>query len=246
LKKVAESFTLGSSNSTLHGYSLRRANATITLIFIHGTPAQAGIWHAQFARPFPNANLIAIDRPGSGASTPDLKRPSLEHQAGTLAALLTNAPPHRTILVGHSYGAPVALLAALKFPKSVSAVVLIGGSVDPTQEKTYLAQRIADWPVFAWLLPRSLRQANRELLTLREDLVALQPRLPNLRVPVVMLHGGRDRQVPVENVAWLETQLAAVGRAGLYRTFVFPNFTHFIPWEHPEAVEEAVRAVVVP
>lgn len=243
---MAEPFEIATTEGKLRGYQLAATNAALTLIFLHGTPAQAGIWHAQFAQPFPGANLIAVDRPGFGGSTPALKRPSLGHQAAALAALLTNAPPHRTVLVGHSYGGPVALLAALKFPEKISAVVLIGGSVDPAQEKTFMPQRIADWPVFAWLLPRSLRQCNRELLTLREDLVELQQRLPNLRVPVVVLHGGRDRQVPVENVAWLETQLAAAGRDGLFRKLVFPDYSHFIPWEHPEAVEEAIRAAAIP
>jgi pimeloyl-ACP methyl ester carboxylesterase len=244
LRKFATHFTLTSGNATLHGYSLTQTNARLTVIFIHGTPAQAGIWHAQFAKPFPAANLVAIDRPGFGNSTPALKRPGLEHQADVLAALFTNTPPHGTILVGHSYGGPVALLAALKHPDQISGVVLIGGSVDPAQEKTVLAQRIADWPVFAWLLPRSLRQCNRELLTLRADLLKLQELIPTLRAPVVMLHGGRDRQVPVANVAWLEHELASAGKGHLFTTLVYPDYSHFIPWEHPEAVEEAISAAL--
>jgi len=225
-------------------YTRAATDASLDIIFVHGTPAQAGIWHAQFENPFPNASLTAIDRPGFGSSTPALKTPSLEEQATALGSLLTHATAHRTILVGHSYGGPLVLLAALKFPEKVSAIVLVGGSVDPSQEKLFLAQRIADWPLFAWMLPRSLRQCNRELLTLRGDLIELQKLLPTLRVPIVMLHGGRDRQVPVENVAWLERELSTAGRAHLVTLLIHPDYTHFIPWEHPDAVNEAIDLAV--
>ena len=135
------------------------------------------------------------------------------------------------------------MLAALKFTNEVAGVVLIGGSVDPAQEKIYAIQRFADWPVVSWFVPRSLRQCNRELLTLRGDLVRLKPRLPRLAVPVVMLHGGRDRQVPVANVDYLRGELAAAGKTNLFDQLVFPDYNHFIPWEHPDAVEAAIRIV---
>ena len=224
-------------------YELKQPGAEWNIIFIHGTPATAAVFGEQFRRPFPHANLAALDRPGFGASGPDRRRPSLEDQANAIGALLTNQPPRRTILVGHSYGAPVALLAALKFTNQVAGVVLIGGSVDPAQERIYAIQRFGDWPAVSWLVPRPLRQCNRELLTLRGDLVRLQPRLSALAVPVVMLHGGQDRQVPVANVDYLRAQLVASGRSNLFGRLVFPGYNHFIPWEHPEAVEAAIQKV---
>jgi pimeloyl-ACP methyl ester carboxylesterase len=144
------------------------------------------------------------------------------------------------ILVGHSYGGPVALLTAMEFSNQVAGVVLIGASLDPVQERTYLIQRIGNWPVLSWLVPRSLRQCNRELLTLRNDLVRLQPQLPSLTVPVVMVHGAKDRLVPVANVRFLESELTRAGKQDLLQKLLFPGYNHFIPWEHPEAVELAI------
>src|SRR6266404_977028 len=143
-------------------------------------------------------------------------RPSLEDQANAIGALFETETKRRTILVGHSYGAAVALLAALKFTNQVAGVVLIGGSIDPAQERTYVIQRFADWPFVSWLAPRSLRQCNRELLTLRGDLVRLKPQLSALTVPVVMLHGVKDHQVPVANVGYMRAQLAAAGKSNLF------------------------------
>jgi pimeloyl-ACP methyl ester carboxylesterase len=243
MKPFASRVANDSFGHTLRCYELKQPAADWNIIFIHGTPATAAVFGEQFRHPFPRANLLAFDRPGFGASGPDRRRPSLGDQANAIGVLLPNEPTRRTILVGHSYGAPVALLAALKFTNEVAGVVLIGGSVDPSQERTYVIQRFADWPLVSWLVPRSLRQCNRELLTLRGDLVRLQPQLSALAVPVVMLHGGKDHQVPVANVDYLHAQLAAAGKSNLFEQLVFPGHNHFIPWEHPDAVEAAIRKV---
>ncbi len=91
------------------------------------------------------------------------------------------------------------------------------------------------------MLPRALRQCNREMLTVRADLEAIQSQLPRLAVPVVMLHGDRDPLVPVQNVAWLEQQLAISGKSNLFAKIILPGVNHFIPWEHPAEVERALR-----
>jgi len=115
------------------------------------------------------------------------------------------------------------------------------GDVDPAQEKPWNLQYIFGWRATSWLVPQALRQCNRELLTVRADLTEMQKSLPKLSVPVVMLHGDHDPLVPVENVAWLEQQLAALGKTNLFAKIILPGVNHFIPWEHPDAVERGVQ-----
>lgn len=225
----------------LRYYELQQSNAEWTIIYIHGTPGEGSAFREQFIHPFPGANLITFDRPGFGGSKPALRHPSLEDQANAVGALLPNDPHPRTLLVGHSYGGPIALQAALKFTNQVAGVLLIGGSIDPAQEHTYTIQKIGNWAVFSWLVPRALRQCNRELITLRGDLTKLQPRLAGLTVPVMMLHGSKDDLVPVENTDYLRRQLAAAGKTNLFDQMIYPDYNHFIPWEHPDAVEAALR-----
>jgi pimeloyl-ACP methyl ester carboxylesterase len=243
MKPFASKIVTSSFGHTLRCYELKQADAKWDIVFIHGTPATAAVFGEQFRHPIPRANLLAADRPGFGASGPDRREPSLDDQANAISALLPHKPTRRTILVGHSYGAPVALVAALKFPDQVAGVVLIGGSIDPAQERPFAIQRAADWPLVSWLAPRSLRQCNRELLTLRGDLEKLQLQLPKLAVPVVMLHGAKDYQVPISNVEYVRTQLATAGKGNLFAQLIFPEYNHYIPWEHPEAVEAAIRIV---
>lgn len=233
--------------TTANGFTIRwveKSDATnpaaLDLVFIHGTPGAAGVWAAQFKTPFTNANLFAYNRPGFGGSKPVRAQPHLQLQVDALMTLLEGITTNRVLLVGHSYGSPIALLTALEHPEKVAGVLLIGGDVDPAQEKPWLLQYIFGWRAASWFLPQALRQCNRELLTVRADLTEMQKLLPSLSVPVVMLHGDRDPLVPVENVAWLESRLAAAGKTNLFAKIILPGANHFIPWKHPDAVERGI------
>src|SRR5262245_7073126 len=105
-------------------------------------------------------------------------------------------------------------------------------------------QYAADSPLLEWLVPRSLRQCNREILAAPRDLAELQNRLSELAVPVVMLHGTRDDFVQVENVAWLESRLAALGKTNLFAKIVLPGANHFIPWERPGDVAGGIEKLI--
>ena len=233
---------------TTNGFIMRWAgkkaatnNAGCDLVFVHGSPGGAGVWATQFDTLATNANLFAYDRPGFGKSKPVLAQRHLQMQVDALMTLLAYATTNRVLLVGHSYGSPIALLAALEYPNKIRGALLIGGDVDPVQEKPWLVQYVFGWRATSWLLPRALRQCNREMLTVRADLLALQRQLPQLVVPVVMLHGDRDPLVPVENVAWLQQQLGALGKTNLFAKIILPGVNHFIPWEHPAEVEGALH-----
>lgn len=236
--------------TTTNGFTIRWAeklvatNSRLDIVFVHGSPGGAGVWATQFNAPFPGANLFAYDRLGFGESEPGRAQPHLQEQVDALMTLLACATTNRVLLVGHSYGSPIALLAAVEHPEKIGGVLLIGGDVDPAEEKPWLVQYIFGWRATSWMLPRGLRQCNREMLTVRTDLEGLQKLLPNLSVPVVMLHGNRDPLVPVENVAWLQQQLKAAGKSNLFAKIILPGVNHFIPWEHPDAVEAALRKLI--
>ena len=233
---------------TTNGFTLRWAEkmaatnqAGLDLVFVHGSPGGAGVWATQFDTLATNANLFAYDRPGFGKSKPMLNQPHLQMQVDALMTLLASATTNGVLLIGHSYGSPIALLAALEHPGKIRGALLIGGDVDPSREKPFWVQYIFGWRITSWMLPHALRQCNREMLTVPADLAFMQKQLPQLAVPVVMLHGDRDPLVPVENVAWLENQLDALGKTDLFAKIILPGVNHFIPWEHPGEVENALR-----
>lgn len=228
------------AGARIHLYSHAAPDAAFDVVLIHGTPGDAGVFRRQFAEPLPGANLLAYDRPGFGGSAPGPARPSLDHQVAVLAELLPAGPPRPVILVGHSYGAPVALEAAIRHPDRVAAALLVGGAVDPSLEEAYLLQTIGEAFPFVHFLPPVIRLTNRELLTLRVDLEKLAALLPRLERPVLMLHGDQDREVPVANVAYLERALGRLRKESLFRKNVLAGVNHYIPWQQPRLLADAV------
>ena len=70
--------------------------------------------------------VVAIDRPGHGKSDrPAGKAETVEYQAELLHRTLLHLGITQPVLVGHSWGAALALAYALKYPDEVSAMVLL-------------------------------------------------------------------------------------------------------------------------
>jgi pimeloyl-ACP methyl ester carboxylesterase len=231
-------------NKHLEVYLREIPNAEATLLFIHGSPATASAFHAQFSQSFPNVRLVAYDRPGFGRSSILRGADRLSKQVETLGFVLESLHLTNCFLVGHSYGAAVALAGAIQYPEYVRGIVLIGGSVDPAQEKRLLIQDVGKWPVIRSLIPGPIDCCNRELLDLKGGLSELCRRLSALHAPVIMVHGTKDNLVPVGNVDFLERELGRVGKAKLFSKIIIPGYNHFIPWEHPEVVRTAIEQLL--
>lgn len=227
-------------NRALRVYRRDQPGAKTTVVFIHGSPATGRAFHRQFADDFPGMNLLAYDRPGYGGSSGH-QALDLATQTAVLAALLDTLARTNCILVGHSYGGPIALNLAQSRPDLVRGVVLVGGSVDPAQEKPLAIQTVGRWPFIRPLLPCAVDSCNLELLALRADLERLRPALAQLQIPVVMLHGQKDRLVPPANVDYLEAELRAAHHERWFTKIILPDGNHFIPWQEPAALREAIQ-----
>jgi pimeloyl-ACP methyl ester carboxylesterase len=78
--------------------------------------------------------VIAFDRPGFGHSTRPRDRVwSAEAQADLFRAALAHLGVSRALVLGHSWGASVAVAMALRHPQSVSGLVLVSGYYFPTK-----------------------------------------------------------------------------------------------------------------
>jgi pimeloyl-ACP methyl ester carboxylesterase len=206
------------------------------VIFVHGTPGSARGWADYLLNVPAGHEYLAVDRPGFGQSGPAGAVSSIADQAKALEPLLVERGGERPILVGHSLGGPIVAQLAADNPEKVAALVIVAGSLDPRLEQIHWAQPMGEWPGIRAMLPRAMRNANRELMALKPHLETLAPRLAELRCPVVIVHGTKDELVPYANVPFMKRMMTGT-QPQLIR---LPGRDHFLPWNEAGEVRRAI------
>ncbi len=201
------------------------------IVFVHGSP---GGWH-NFLNYLVDdelvsrARLVALDRPGFGASDRGKAQPSQAIQAAAVAAILReNQNAQKPILVGHSLGGPVIARVAMDYPDLVGRNVMIAPSIDPTLEKTKWIQIPAQWRLINWMIPIDLLTTNREILPLKGELEQMLPMWPQITAPTTVFHGTKDELVPYGNALFAEEKIVSAP----VEIIRLEDQNHFIVWSH--------------
>jgi esterase len=111
------------------------------ILCIHGTGSSAAVWGDAVAELSRHGRVIAYDRRGHARS--ELPEPyettSVEEHGADAAAVLEAVDAGPAVVIGRSYGGPVALSLALRNPERVRALVLL----EPVEVE--LVPAVADW-----------------------------------------------------------------------------------------------------
>ena len=212
------------------------------VIYVHGTPGSAGNFDDYISDPVGGWEAISIDRPGFGQTSPRKPALTLAEQAKVLEPFLAERDGRWPILVGHSMGGPIIAQTAVDFPDKVGGLVILAGALDPDLEKVRWYQHVANFAFFPYIIPRALRNANREVLPLRDELVALGPRLKETRCPVIIIHARDDSLVPFENASYMQ---AAFPEDKVVDLVELDNKNHFLPWNSVQTVRQAVERLIL-
>lgn len=207
------------------------------VVFLHGSPGLGEEWDRFLVDVPAGRYYLAPDRPGFGASGA-LPVPELSAQAEAVRPLLGAAGTPPAVLVGYSFGGPVALRLAADHPDRVAGLVLVGSAADPVLEQIDPLQEIAALDFFAQLLPTELASSNAELLALGPELEALAPALPSLDLPVLIVQGDADHLVPAGNADYLQAMLPRA------RTLMIEGADHFLPWTHADLLKDGLDCIL--
>ena len=210
------------------------------VIFVHGTPGSARGWVDYLLNVPKGRRHIALDRPGYGFSEPRGSVVSLRRQAQAIIPLLNVVNNRKTILVGHSLGASIALQTALDFPDKIGGLLLLAGAFDPDLEEAHWLQPVVTLKPFSWLLPRTINNANQELLGLKRELLAQAGRLHQITIPVSAVHGDMDPLVPAANSDFLQQKLV---NAPLDKQ-ILSQKDHFIPWNSTSVINQSLECLI--
>ena len=225
---------------TMHFVEVVSTQPKPLVIFIHGSPGDWRGWtdyltdEALTAK----AHLIAVDRPGFGNSGAGKVERSLAQQSKDVAPLLDRVQKgQRVILVGHSYGGPLAARMAIDYPKKVTDVIILAGSIDPALEETKWYQYPADWRLIRWAVPSVLTVTNQEIMALKDELTTMLPLWVNIRQRVTVIQGGKDDLVPAANADFAQEKLVNAASLSMIR---LPENNHFLPWNQTALVKETI------
>ena len=174
-----------------------RGQGDTALVFLHGWCGDREYWKHQIRAFAADYRVVAIDQAGHGESGEDRKAWTADGLAGDVEAVAKSLGLKRVILVGHSMGGQVALLAAKRMPGTVVAVVGVdtlhnAESQLPEEVRTKfladfdkdfkgtmrvvvtgMAHEKADVELKEWLVTRAEAQDPKMALALMRDLFGL-------------------------------------------------------------------------
>ena len=184
-------FGFGERQAEADGFRIRvlEKGSGEPLVFFHTargvrlTPA-----HARLAE---TRRVIAIEAPGFGRSPVNERTADLAELARTMICATEALGLQRFDLMGHSFGAKLALWAAIQSPDAVRALVLVAPS----------AIRPAEWALPA-MQEGVDPEIGRKQAALFNRLIgppideALESRMGEIAGPVLALFGTRDELIP--------------------------------------------------
>ncbi len=171
-----------------------RPDAAWKIVIVTGTPSWSEYWAPTIAALPATREVIVADRPGFRDSEPREAVRDLAKQADALSPMLEARSGQRVLLVGQSFGGPVALLMAQRYPERVQAVLLMSayfGNGGPTARRLIGAGRL-----FRPILARDFRNSVTEISAQRAQLPGAFAALRALAQPVMFVHGDQDTFVP--------------------------------------------------
>ncbi len=105
-----------------------------TAVLHHGLASSQHIWDLMLPALSRTFRVVTFDARGHGRSAKPSSGYGFDHTVADAMAVLRATRARRAILVGHSWGAMVALELAARHPKALSGVVLVDGGLTSMRE----------------------------------------------------------------------------------------------------------------
>ena len=212
------------------------------LLLVHGAP---GAWYGSrnllddtiVQKQY---HIIAIDRLGYNKSRFKGKRgpvTSIETQAIAIhEALRLNKSSKTGVVMGSSFGGPIAAKIAIMYPDRFHQLVMLAPAIDPDNEKYWWFHLFIRGGVVRALMPKFVNNATDEKFAHVEELKKMLPEWSKLSIPITMVQGGEDNVVYPSNLDFAKKALL-----GKPAEFVFlPASGHMIRSQNPDVVRSIV------
>ena len=133
------------------------------IVLLHGLASSSHIWDVVGNTVSKTHRVVALDQRGHGTSDEPLAGYDFESVTADLAGFIDALGLYRPIIVGHSWGAHVALEFAARRPNDVSGIVLVDGGYEGLEGKTWAEiERDMAPPDLTHLTPQGLIEQVKE------------------------------------------------------------------------------------
>jgi len=242
--------------SDLYYFSFNETERTRPpVILIHGAAGNHLSWPPEVRR-LPEERIYALDLPGHGKSE-GIGLQLIEDYSRVVRKFFEDVGLSKAIVVGHSMGAAIALDFAIRFPKRVLGLGLIGGGarLRVSEELLDTVSNVSTYLTgVQWIIERSFalsadpnvkklvgqRMADTRSAVVYGDFLAcnsfdLTDKIKRIKVPTLVLCGSLDKMTPLRYSEYLSSQIE-----GAKMQIVF-DAGHMVMLEKPEIVASALQ-----
>ena len=234
------------NNSVVEGKTIRVLSSQSsldtlkpTIVFVHGSPG-AGMdfkKYLQDSELTDAANVLTYDRVGYNFESNDDLLP-IHKEVEILEQLISNFDKSKTIIVGYSYGGPIALGVKNKYKE----IVLCAPAVISEVEPMFWFLNLYKWRATRWLVPGMLQTASKEKLGHAKDLKSMEQKWNLNPSKIKSIHGNKDWIVPYEN----SLKLQELFPKNQFELKTLEGASHDLIWSRFEEVKkELLKSIAV-
>jgi 2-hydroxy-6-oxonona-2,4-dienedioate hydrolase len=218
------------------------------VVMVHGLTVSGNYLLPTAVELLDDFTVYVPDLPGFGHSEKPRRVLDIIEMAESLRSWMDTIRLDRAYFIGNSLGCHTVAALAARHRERVAGTILVAPHGDPGGRNTLrLAMRFMNnsvrEPLSSWaIMFKDFMKAGprRTILTLRNlQQCPLEPWLPRVDVPALVVTGEHDRIVP----RWWVDRVAALLPQG--RATVIPEAAHVPNYSHPERLAALVRTFVV-
>ncbi|MHA2391916.1 MAG: alpha/beta fold hydrolase [Promethearchaeota archaeon] len=221
-------------------YQVKNNNSQRALIFIHGSGGNSDVWKDQLELKV-NYNLYALDLPSHNKSD-EFSEHSLELYLNVLRKFIKHLDLEDIILAGHSLGGAVIQSYYFKYPREVTALILIGTGGRLRVLPSILEIVKNNFPLFLESMDDKLK--NEFLKTASNvcyddfkicDEFDTLDKTALIEIPCLILVGKDDIMTPVKYSEFFHKKIKNS------ELVIIENAGHLVMIEQPKKLNEAIE-----
>lgn len=167
LEPFTKSIKIFDRNQKIFYFEAGKENHSVILM-VHGLGDEADTWRHVILPLAEHYRVIALDLPGFGRSGKPRKKYTPEFLMGAIMTVMDKLAVKNTIYMGSSLGGILSQKLALDFPKRITGLILVGGSLLQIEPMQDWSLRLMQVPLLGkWLYTRLRKDPDAAFDSLR-------------------------------------------------------------------------------